>query len=161
MYSMKFSSKPNLQTSKSSKFSLITTQQRSPDSIKLMKLKQTCLIAKQSPKFKTERTKTFNFGESELKPLNKMENMKEKIGKSIILLQKTKGQKDISFQVKVEEMIDQMMKLCRVDIRIMKLLQQIKDEKEQKQHSQLKAMLFIIRQQNQIDQLKKRCSEYN
>lgn len=39
-----------------------------------------------SPKFKTERTKTFNFGDSDLKPVAKLENLKEKIGKSIMLL---------------------------------------------------------------------------
>ncbi|CAD8084891.1 unnamed protein product [Paramecium sonneborni] len=161
MNSMKFSNKPSLQTLKASKFSLIAIEQRSPNSTKLMKLKQSCLISNQSPKFKTERTKTFNFGESDQKATTKMGNLKEKIGKLIILLQKTKGQKDISFQVKVEEMIDQMMKLSRVDIRILKQLRQIKDEKEQKEQSQLKTILFINRQQNQIEQLKKRCLEYN
>ncbi|CAD8175161.1 unnamed protein product [Paramecium pentaurelia] len=161
MSSMKFSCKPSLQSLKSSKFSVSTTQQRSPDSTKLMKLKQTCLMYSQSPKFKTERTKTFNFGDSDLKPVKKLENLKEKIEKSMILLQKTKGQKDLSFQLKVEDMINEIMKLCRIDNRILKLLQQIKDEKEQKRHSQLKTMLFINRQQNQIEQLKKRCSEYN
>ncbi|CAD8179950.1 unnamed protein product [Paramecium octaurelia] len=161
MHSMKFSSKPSLQSLKSSKFSVISTQQRTPDSTKLMKLKQSCLLYSQSPKFKTGRTKTFNFSESDLKPVMKMENLKEKIEKSIILLQKTKGQKDLSTQLKIEEMVIEMMKLCQIDNKILKLLQQIKEEKEQKLQSQSKTMLFINRQQTQIEQLKRRCSEYN
>ncbi|CAK81045.1 unnamed protein product (macronuclear) [Paramecium tetraurelia] len=161
MNSMKFSSKPSLQALKSSKFSVLSTQQRTPDSTKLMKLKQTCLLYSQSPKFKTGRTKTFNFSETDLKPVAKMDNLKEKIEKSIILLQKTKGQKDLSTQLKVEEMVIEIMKLCQIDNKILKLLEQIKEEKEQKQQSQFKTMLFINRQQNQIEQLKRRCSEYN
>ncbi|CAD8079093.1 unnamed protein product [Paramecium sonneborni] len=154
-------SKPTLQTQKSSKPSLFAPKLGSPNSLSLIKTKQSSSIHIKSPIVKTERAKTFNFSETDSKPeLNKWDAV-AKIEKSINILRKTRGQIDFSFQIKVEEIINQMMAICSIDEKVIKLFLQIKDERDQKKQSQLKTLKFIKGQQDQIEQLKKRCQEYD
>ncbi|CAK71841.1 unnamed protein product (macronuclear) [Paramecium tetraurelia] len=153
-------SKPTLQTQKSSKPSLFAPKTGSPHSQQLIKTKQSSSIHIKTPIVKTERARTFNFSEAESKPELKRWDAVGKIEKSINILRKTRGQIDFSFQIKVEEIINQMMTICGVDEKVTKLFLQIREERDQRKQSQLKTLKFIKGQQDQIEQLKRRCEEY-
>ncbi|CAD8074068.1 unnamed protein product [Paramecium sonneborni] len=152
--------KPTLQTQKSSKPSQFAPKTGSPNSSQLIKTQQSNSIHIKSPIAKTERARTFNFSETESKPELKKWDVVGKIEKSINILRKTRGQIDFSFQIKVEEIINDMMNICGIDEKVSKLFLQIKEERDQRMQSQLKTLKFIKGQQDQIEQLKRRCQEY-
>ncbi|CAD8168585.1 unnamed protein product [Paramecium octaurelia] len=141
--------------------SLFAPKTRSPQSSQLIKIaKQPSSIRIKTPIIKTERARTLNLSESESKPEQKRWDAVGKIEKSINILKKTKGQVDFSFQIKVEEIINDVMAICGIDEKVSKLFLQIKEEREQRKQSQLKTLKFIKGQLDQIEQLKRRCQEY-
>ncbi|CAD8071258.1 unnamed protein product [Paramecium primaurelia] len=158
MSSPKTFSRPTLQAY--SKPSLFAPKTGSPNSLQIIKTKQSSSIHIKTPIHKTERARTFNFSETDSKPESKRCDAVGKIEKSINILRKTKGQVDFSFQIKVEEIINEMMTICCIDGKVQKLFLQIKEERDQRKQSQLKTLKFIKGQQDQIEQLRRRCQEY-
>ncbi|CAK77612.1 unnamed protein product (macronuclear) [Paramecium tetraurelia] len=140
--------------------SLFAPKTGSPYSSNLIKTKQPSSNRINTPIIKTERARTLNFSDSESKPESKRWDAVCKVEKSINILRKTKGKVDFSFQIKVEEIINEMMVICGIDEKVSKLFLQIKEEREQRKQSQLKTLKFIKGQLDQIEQLKRRCQEY-